>query len=126
MTDEYESLAENLEPLESDLLRRAAQADEAGATMLARLLETWAHSVAMARADLSNGDRPGTLPNYLASHEDYDAPAIATESDGDGEGEPRTDGGREFAAQPETCPECGLTLDSNGECPTEGCPGPTD
>lgn len=36
----------------------------------------------------------------------------------------RTDGGRSFSTQPETCPECGLTLDANGECKTNGCPGP--
>lgn len=34
------------------------------------------------------------------------------------------DGGRSFTTQPETCPECGLTLDENGECQTQGCSGP--
>lgn len=38
--------------------------------------------------------------------------------------EPIADGGRSFSTQPETCPECGLTLDANGECKTNGCPGP--
>jgi len=32
---------------------------------------------------------------------------------------------REFTANPEVCPECGLTL-KNGECRTGGCPGPED
>ena len=35
-----------------------------------------------------------------------------------------TDGGRSFATQPETCSECGHTLDSSGECPVDDCPGP--
>ena len=38
--------------------------------------------------------------------------------------EPIADGGRSFSTQPETCPDCGLTLDTNGECKTNGCPGP--
>jgi hypothetical protein len=37
-----------------------------------------------------------------------------------------TDGGREMVTQPETCPECGLTLTADGECRTGGCPGPDD
>jgi len=36
------------------------------------------------------------------------------------------DGGRRMAAQPEICPECGLTLTSGGECATKGCPGPDE
>lgn len=117
MTDEYTELATDLEPLEHDLLRRAAQADEAGATMLARLLETWAHSLNMARSDLTGTERPGTLPNYLRAVEPvvhtYDLPPRL-----------RPDGGRSFETQPEICPSCGLSLDSSGACPTDGCDGP--
>lgn len=32
--------------------------------------------------------------------------------------------GRRMSANPELCPECGLTLTSGGKCPTKGCDGP--
>jgi len=50
-------------------------------------------------------------------------PGPADESDDEGDDDLATDGGRTFTTQPETCDECGLTLDENGECPTAGCDG---
>lgn len=118
--DVSDQLLDELRGIEDQLREVAVTLDANGVVVGARLFETWAHTVALLRSDLDpEAESPGTLGSYLDRH--YEDPPGMGEYD---EGDPILDGGRSFAAQPETCPECGLTLDSNGECTTGGCPGP--
>lgn len=122
-------LADELESTESALLEHAVEARAAELGVLGGLLETQAHTLASIRHDLNpeSVTEPGTLAAYLDREGVLELPQVPGEQ-GDvpeaDDGDPIPDGGRSFAAQPETCPECGLTLDGNGECPTNGCPGP--
>lgn len=67
MTDEtdLDDLQHALGVLESQLHVTADKAKQTGIPLLGRLLETWAHTVAMTRANIRGEEPPASLADYL-------------------------------------------------------------